>query len=85
VATVQWRVQICGDPHDLTNLPDLLRSPDFSVIQHGDQYFLSSRCFDAVAEAEEVLRQGGQMLRQLGGALRLLHEAGASLTTGRVV
>jgi hypothetical protein len=66
-----WLVRLVGDEFDLQELPELLASPNATVLKEDGQYYLKSTDFDTQTGASDILKIATQILEAVNGAAKL--------------
>jgi len=63
----KWLVRLKGERFDLEDLPKLLRSPEFRVIEENDSFYLESSEFNSLTLAEEIRERGRALIKLING------------------
>lgn len=66
-----WLVRLKGEKFDLEDLPSLLRSPEYTIIEENGSYYLKSSDFDTLSSADEVRERAIAIIDMLNEAMNL--------------
>ncbi len=72
---MEWMVCIKGEHFVLKELSKSLASPELSVIKEENEYYLKSRCFNQMSNADEVRNKADELLSLINGASKLVLRA----------
>ena len=67
----QWLIKLQGNKFDLQDLSRLLCSPDLSVTEADNSYYLDSEEFNSVTEISEVYASATKLLEFINGSAKL--------------
>ncbi|MCX5902768.1 MAG: hypothetical protein NTV89_04690 [Proteobacteria bacterium] len=79
-----WMVGLKGDRSDLEALAKSLNDPQITVIQEGDEFFLSSAALERQSSAEAVHEEAKKLTPLLNGATRLVLNSRERVTLGAI-
>jgi hypothetical protein len=77
-----WLVSLRGDRSDLEALTKSLNDPQITIIQEGEEFFLTSALLDAQSNAEAVRKEAQNLILVLNGATHLELHSRQLITLG---
>lgn len=70
----KWLVRLKGERFDIEDLPELLHSPEFSVVEENGSFYLQSTEFDFLTSTNEVRERGRALIKLINGVARFDRE-----------
>jgi len=67
----RWLVRLEGEKFDLEDLPSLVCSPEYTVIEEDGLYYLGSSDFDSLGSADEVREHAIAIIKMMNGVMKL--------------
>ena len=80
----KWLVGLKGEKFDLEDLPALLHSPEFAIVEENGFYYLQSSEFESLTSADEVREQGTALIEILNGVASLRRDNFRDVSEGNI-
>jgi len=80
-----WYVTLVGDPMDVAGLDDIFREDDIKCLKEDDQWLLTAKSFEPLADAGQVQEAASELMEVVNGAMKLHFGEHNAVTVGNVI